>query len=86
MAIVQDCYGGRIYAEQRNKFNKGDEVEVLSPDGEPVTLTVEEMFDEHGNEIETANHATMKLSIKSDLKFARNSIIRIASKKNKSIK
>lgn len=86
VAIVQDCYGGRIYAEQRNKFNKGDEVEVLSPDGEPVTLTVEEMFDEHGNEIETANHATMKLSIKSDLKFARNSIIRIASKKNKSIK
>lgn len=81
VAIIKECYGGRIYAEQRNKFNKGDEVEILSPDGAPVTMTVEKMFDEWDNEIETANHAAMKLSIESDLKFAKNSIIRMASRK-----
>lgn len=77
VAIVDHCEDGRIYAQQRNKFNFGDEVEVLSPDGAPVTMKIEKMFDEKGNEIETANHAAMDFSIESDLVFPRNSIIRI---------
>ena len=78
VAIVDRCENGKIYAVQRNKFNKGDTVEVLSPDGEPITMTVENMYDEWDKEIDTANHATMKMSIKSDLIFPKNSIIRTA--------
>ena len=81
VAIIDHCEAGRIFAEQRNKFNLGDEVEVLSPEGEPVTFTVNEMFDEKGEPIETANHAAMKFSITSDLVFPKNSIIRIKSNK-----
>ena len=81
VAIIDHCEAGRIFAEQRNKFNLGDEVEVLSPEGEPVTFTVNEMFDEKGEPIETANHAAMKFSIASDLVFPKNSIIRIKSNK-----
>ena len=77
VAIIEHCENGRIFAEQRNKFNKGDVVEVLSPDGEPVTLTVTELFDENGEPIETANHAAMKFSMTSEKSFPRNSIIRI---------
>ncbi|MBQ8965225.1 U32 family peptidase [Ruminococcus sp.] len=77
VAIIDHCENGRIYAQQRNKFNLGDEVEVLSPEGEPVTFTVNEMFNDKGESIETANHAAMDLSITSDLVFPRNSIIRI---------
>ena len=81
VAIIDHCGNGRIYAEQRNKFNLGDEVEVLSPDGEPVTFKVDAMFDEKGEPIDTANHAAMKFSIASDLTFPKNSIIRIKSNK-----
>ncbi|MGN0593862.1 MAG: U32 family peptidase [Hominimerdicola sp.] len=77
VAIIEECKDGRIYAVQRNKFNKGDEVEILPPDGEPVTMVAEHIFDEWNNEVDTANHATMKLSIQSDLVFPRNSIIRM---------
>lgn len=77
VAIVDYCSNGMIYCTQKNKFNKGDEVEILSPIGEPETITVDEMFDEYGNEIETANHAAMKMSIKSSKVFPKNSIIRI---------
>ena len=77
VAIVDYCSNGMIYCTQKNKFNKGDEVEILSPIGEPETITVDEMFDEYGNEIETANHAAMKMFIKSSKVFPKNSIIRI---------
>ena len=69
--------GGRIYCTQKNKFNKGDDIEVLSPVGSPVKFTVEEMFDEYDNSIDTANHAAMKMSIRSDLTFPEHSIIRM---------
>ncbi len=77
VAIVEKCENGRIYAVQRNKFNLGDEVEILSFDGEPEVLTVNEMYDEYDVPIETANHAAMKFSIASDKVYAKNSIIRI---------
>ncbi|SFB80760.1 peptidase U32 family protein [Ruminococcus albus] len=77
VAVIEDCRDGRIYAEQRNKFNKGDEVEVLSPEGEPVILTASELFDEKGEPIDTANHAAMKFSMTCDCVFPKNSIIRI---------
>ena len=75
--VIEECKDGRIYAEQRNKFNKGDEVEVLSPEGEPVILTASELFDEKGEPIETANHAAMKFSMTCERVFPKNSIIRI---------
>ena len=77
VAVVDGCSGGRIYCTQKNKFNKGDEIEVLSPVGSPVKFTVEEMFDEYDNSIDTANHAAMKMSIRSDLTFPEHSIIRM---------
>ncbi len=77
VAVVDGCSGGRIYCTQKNKFNRGDEIEVLSPVGSPVKFTVEEMFDEYDNSIDTANHAAMKMSIRSDLTFPEHSIIRM---------
>jgi len=78
VAIVDRCAGGRIYAVQRNKFNVGDEVEILTPENkEPAVLTVQKMYDEFDNEIETANHAAMRFSIGSEEIFPHNSIIRI---------
>lgn len=77
VAIVEGCSNGRIYAQQRNKFNKGDELEILSPEGEPIKLIAEHLFNENGEEIETANHAMMELSILSEIVVPKNSIIRM---------
>lgn len=76
-AIIDECKDGRIYASQRNKFCIGDELEVLAPQTEPYTLTVKEILDEQGNAVESANHATMKLSLPCDMHFPKNTVIRM---------
>lgn len=77
VAIVDDCRESMIYATQRNKFNKGDELEVLSPKREPIKLVAEKIFNEWGQEVDSANHAMMKLSMPCNMSFPKNSIIRM---------
>ncbi|MGN0612698.1 MAG: U32 family peptidase, partial [Porcipelethomonas sp.] len=75
-AVIDRCENGVVYATQRNRFFKGDELEILSPGQKPVTITPDKIFDENGTEISTVNHAMMKFSFKCDRKFPVNSIIR----------
>ncbi len=77
VAVVDDCKDGMIYATQRNKFNKGDELEILAPKCEPVKLTADRIINEWGEEVESANHAMMKLSMSCENTFPQNSIIRM---------
>ena len=76
VAIIKECKNGIIYGSQRNKFNVGDIVEILSPGKEPVKITVTSLFNLKGEEIESANHAMMDFSMPCDLLFPENSIIR----------
>lgn len=76
-AIVDECKGGYLYCTQRNKFFKGDEVEILTPGKIFDTLRVEELYNGDGEPIESANHAMMKLRIPCDREYLENSIIRI---------
>ena len=80
VAIVDECKDGKIYATQRNRFFKGDTVEILAPQQPPVTVTLDTILDENGTEIETANKATMKLILPCEYTFPKNSIIRIQKK------
>ncbi len=77
VGVVDSCDGKRIYCTQRNKFCRGDELEILSPGKQPVTLIADKIYDENGAELETANHATMKFSLDCDMSFVKNSIIRM---------
>ena len=76
-AIVEECKDGVLYATQRNKFNKGEEIEILAPGEHYDVMTVNTMFNENGEEIESANHAMMKLSFPCEKSYPKNSIIRI---------
>lgn len=76
VAVVEKCENGTVYCTQRNKFFAGDTVELLAPSQKPVTLILNKIFDENGNEIETANHAMMNFSFKSDLVFPEGTVIR----------
>lgn len=76
VAVVEKCKNGTVYCTQRNRFFAGDTVELLAPSQKPVTLILNKIFDENGNEIETANHAMMKFSFESYLIFPEGTVIR----------
>ncbi len=76
VAVVEKCENGIVYCTQRNKFFAGDTVELLSPSRKPVVLTLNTIYDENGNEIQTANHAMMKFSFKSEQNFSSGTVIR----------
>lgn len=80
VAVVEKCENGIVYCTQRNKFFAGDTVELLSPSKKPVVLTLDTLYDEKGNEIQTANHAMMKFSFKSEQTFPQGTVIRKETK------
>ncbi len=64
--VVAVCDGydnGMMQISQRNKFFKGDCLDVLEPGGKPFELHVEKIIDEWGNEVESTPHAMQKLFI-----------------------
>lgn len=78
VAVVEYCENGTVYCTQRNRFFAGDTVELLSPKSRPVEMKLDELFDENGERIETANHAMMKFSFPSDTVFPAGTVIRKA--------
>lgn len=86
VAVVEKCEDGIVYCTQRNKFMAGDTVEVVSPSQKPIEITIDELFDENGNSIETANHAMMNFSFKCDVNFIPESVIRTYTKTSNNVK
>lgn len=82
VAVVEECVNGTVFCTQRNRFFAGDEVEILSPGKMPVVMTLDRIYDENAEEIQTANHAMMKFSFKSDLIFPKGTVIRRTADSN----
>ncbi len=76
VAVVDKCENGTVYCTQRNRFFAGDEVELLSPSAKPVTMILDKLFDENGEQIDVANHAMMKFSFECDTEFPTGTVIR----------
>ena len=54
---------GLYWIEQRNKFSVGEEIEIMKPDGENLTVTVKRIVDEDGADMESAPHPKQVLYI-----------------------
>lgn len=54
---------GRYRIEQRNKFSVGEMIEVMKPDGRNVEVEVRAIFDQDGQEMESAPHPQQILYI-----------------------
>ena len=54
---------GLYCIEQRNKFSVGEEIEVMKPNGENITVTVKAIKDEKGADMESAPHPQQILFI-----------------------
>ena len=69
--------------EQRNKFEKGDVLEVLTPSGKNFAFTVDKMYDEWGSIIESAPHAQQTVKIDLGRDVPEYSIVRMINKNYK---
>lgn len=78
IGIVQsyDAETGIATISQRNRFFKGDEIEIIRPMQPFFTQTVDSMTDENGNEIEVANHAEQVIKMKMTEPVAEGSMLR----------
>ena len=47
---------GLVKIEQKNKFSVGEEIEIMKPDGSNVPVIVKAIYDEEGNQQESAPH------------------------------
>ncbi len=61
---------------QRNRFFKGDEVEIIQPMKENITMKITVLKDENMNDIDVANHAAMTVYIESDTPLSKDAMIR----------
>ncbi len=61
---------------QRNRFFKGDEVEIIQPMKENITMKINVLKDENMNNIDVANHAAMTVYIESDAPLLKDAMIR----------
>ena len=59
---------GLAQIEQRNKFCKGDKIEIMKPNGSNVSTLVEAIYDDEGNEVENAPHPKQKLYLQLSVK------------------
>jgi len=78
LAVAQgyDAQSGRAYFMQKNKFCKGDTVELISPGKDTVSFVANEIFDENGNELESVPHPFMKFYIPMPFVVQKGDILR----------
>ncbi len=77
LGIVEDIRtDGCCQISQRNKFSVGEEIEIMKPKGENVSVVVKGIFDEEGNAMESAPHPQQKLFIDLGTSLERYDILR----------
>ncbi|MBO5797771.1 MAG: U32 family peptidase C-terminal domain-containing protein, partial [Clostridia bacterium] len=75
-AVALEAKDGWLTVSQRNRFVKGETLEVLEPGRPPYALPVTELVDEEGNPIEAAPHPTMLCRIPCDHPIQPGSLLR----------
>ena len=63
---------------QRGKFLKGDTLDILVPNGEPVIITADKIINEQGEEQDSAPHSDQTIYVPCDKPVPERSIVRKA--------
>ena len=57
LGVVKESFSdGSFILEERNYFEKGDETEIFTPNGEIYSFKIDEIYDEEGNLIDVVRH------------------------------
>jgi putative protease len=77
VAVVESCEDdGSARLTQRNKFNEGDQLELLTPVDEPILFTARQLFDADGCRIDSTPHPMMEFRLKLPIFAQRYSLLR----------
>lgn len=79
-AIAERWENGILYASQRNRFFEGDELEIMIKGVEPVRVTVRNLKNADGEQIDNAPHPMMKLSFDCPVEIPEGSYLRMERK------
>ncbi len=66
LGIIGEIKEGLYRIEQRNKFSVGEEIEIMKPNGDNVSVTVKRIIDEEGKAMESAPHPKQILYVELD--------------------
>jgi putative protease len=76
LGIVTGYNDGCIELVQRNRFFKGDKVEILEPKSKPFEIEITEIFNEDGESVDVAPNPAKIFKIKYDKEIKKGAIIR----------
>lgn len=79
--VYEKNENGQIRTEQRNKFCKGDMIEIMKPDGRNVAAKVLQIKNGDGEEMESAPHPKQKLWLTLSEQAEVGDILRVTAKK-----
>lgn len=68
--------------EQKNKFCKGDRIEIMKPDGRDILTVVKALYDEEGNEVDSAPHPQQILYLDLSVKPEKYDVLRVSNIEN----
>lgn len=76
---------GYIKISQRNKFCKGDVIEIMKPDGENIQTTVKHLYDADGVEVESAPHPLQELYLDLSDSASQYDLLRVKKSETKEV-
>ena len=76
IAVCEDYHDGIAILSQRNRFFRGETADVLEVGEQTFDLPLDELFDQDGQPIESAPHATMTVLLKTERPLKRGAILR----------
>ena len=79
--VYEKNENGQIRTEQRNKFCKGDMIEIMKPDGRNVAAKVLQIKNGDGEEMESAPHPKQELWLTLSEQAEVGDILRVTAKK-----
>lgn len=78
LGIVKEYDGQYVTLIQKNYFKPGDNVEIISPNHQPLKLTIPDIYDEFGNKIDCARHPEQIIKFKLSSPVSEFDMMRIA--------
>lgn len=76
-AVVLECRDGIMRVSQRNRFFRGDALELMSAGKAPIAVSTADIMNADGEPIESAPHPMMEVLIRTDITAEPGSVLRM---------
>lgn len=76
IAVCEEYSDGKAVLSQRNRFFRGDVADVLESGRRPYLLPLDDLYDDNGSPVESANHAQMTVILNTQIPIAKGAILR----------